>query len=73
MASISPQTALIVLWMLDMQHTYIHILRLEIERQNALLLYLVNTYANALTPADCAAIGDTLAAGNDAIRLTAAA
>lgn len=32
----------------------------------------VNTYATALTPADCAAIGDTLAAGNDAIRLTAA-
>ena len=33
----------------------------------------VNTYATALTPDDCAAIGDTLAAGTDAIRLTTAA
>lgn len=67
------QTAIVLLYLLDMQKTYVHILRLQVARQNALLLHIVNTYPTYLTPDDCRAIGDTLTAGKDAIHYTEAA
>ncbi len=73
MASISPQTAFILWYMLDTQFTYTHILRLQLAANRALLLHIVNTYPSALTPADCAAIGDALAGNGDALTMTEAA
>lgn len=73
MATISPQTALVLLSVLDAQAFSLRILRLQLAANRALLTRLVNTYPSVLSADDCGAIADALAAGADALAFTEAA
>lgn len=71
MENINAQTVLTLCYLLDVQMFYAHLLRLQVERDRALLLYLVNTYPAALTDTDCESIGDALTAIRDVIGVAA--